>query len=261
MKCVLTAAGSDSSGGAGIQADLKTMTVHGVYGMSVITALTAQNTTGVSGILEIPGNFVSQQMDSVFTDIRPDAVKIGMVSGIDIIQALGEKLREHDAKNIVLDPVMVASSGARLLTDEAVSTLIRELIPLADVVTPNIPEAEVLSGIAIRSHEDMERAASLILKLGCRAVLVKGGHLSGSADDLLYGRDKVRWFRGERFATANTHGTGCTLSSALASNLALGLALEPGVLKAKAYVAGALRADLRLGKGCGPLNHMWDLPV
>ena len=259
MKKVLTIAGSDSSGGAGIQADLKTMTCLGVYGMSAITALTAQNTTGVSGVLEATPEFVAQQLDCVFRDIRPDAVKIGMVSSADIIRAIGAKLREYRAEHIVVDPVMVATSGGRLLADDAADTLIRELIPLAQVITPNIPEGEVLCGFSIETPEDMERAAKDIAGKAGTAVLLKGGHELNDANDLLCEQGSCRWFRGERIDNPNTHGTGCTLSSAIACGLAKGLPLRDSVKEAKNYISGALRSGLDLGAGSGPLNHIFML--
>lgn len=257
MYKVLTIAGSDSSGGAGIQADLKTMAAHKVFGMSAITALTAQNTTGVAGVLEATPEFVAQQIDCVFTDIRPDAVKIGMVSNAEIIKAIAAKLKEYGAEKIVVDPVMVATSGSALMRGGTVATLCEELIPLATVVTPNIPEAEVLSGTEIADVGSMEAAARAIAgKLGV-AVLVKGGHLTDSADDILFIDGKAVRLKGERVDNPNTHGTGCTLSSAIACNLAAGYGVEESVKRAKDYITGALRAGLDLGKGSGPLDHMW----
>lgn len=255
IKKVLTIAGSDCSGGAGIQADLKTMAAHGVYGMSAITALTAQNTTGVYGVLEATPEFVASQLDCIFTDIRPDAVKIGMVSNKDIIHAIADKLREYNAENIVCDPVMVATSGSRLMADDAANALVGELMPLATVITPNISEAEVLCGFAIENREDMLRAAEEIAKRTPAAILIKGGHLEDCADDLLWQDGQAHWFRGPRVDNPNTHGTGCTLSSAIASNLAKGDTLTDAVEHAKAYITGALRAGLDLGKGSGPLDH------
>lgn len=259
MKTALTIAGSDCSGGAGIQADIKTMTMHGVYAMSAVTALTAQNTTGVEGIFEVTPEFLRQQLDCIFTDIRPDAVKIGMMSSAGLIGAAAERLRYYGAERIVVDPVMVATSGSRLLCRDAVGALERELFPLASVITPNIPEAELLSGLHIASAEDMERAAVLLNeRYGC-AVLCKGGHRAGSADDLLCEKGTLRWFQGRRVDTPNTHGTGCTLSSAIASNLALGTSLAEAVERAKEYVSGALGAMLDLGRGSGPMNHAFCL--
>lgn len=255
MKKVLTIAGSDCSGGAGIQADLKTMSAHGMYGMSVITALTAQNTTGVYGIQEATPDFVAQQMDCIFTDIVPDAVKIGMVSSAALIDVIADKLEEYHAKNVVVDPVMVSTSGSRLLAEDAAEQLILRFLPLAVVITPNIPEAEVLSGRKIQTVEDMTAAAAEIGKNTGSAVLVKGGHHLNDANDLLYQAGKATWFYGERIENPNTHGTGCTLSSAIACGLAAGLSLEDSVRQAKAYISGALRANLNLGKGSGPMNH------
>ena len=259
MKTALTIAGSDSSGGAGIQADIKTMTMNGVYAMSAITALTAQNTLGVTGIFEVPPQFLAQQIDAVFQDIRPDAVKIGMVSSSSLIRTIAGRLRAHEAENLVVDPVMVATSGARLMEAEAISTLTRELLPMAALLTPNIPEAEVLSGQAIRSQADMQAAAEKISRAyGC-AVLCKGGHSLSDANDLLYIDGHCQWFRGRRIDTPNTHGTGCTLSSAIAANLAKGFPLDQAVSRAKAYISGALEAMLDLGQGSGPMNHAFAL--
>ena len=259
MKTALTIAGSDSSGGAGIQADLKTMTANGVYAMSAITALTAQNTTGVTDILESTPRFLSEQLDAIFTDIFPDAVKIGMVSSAELIAVIAAKLKEYKAENIVVDPVMVATSGAKLLRSDAVEALCRELLPLAAVLTPNIPEAEILSGTAITDAAGMEAAARLISeKYGC-AVLCKGGHKVNDADDLLWREGAGKWFHGKRIDNPNTHGTGCTLSSAIASNLAKGYDLDASVERAKAYISGALAAMLDLGHGSGPMNHMFAL--
>ena len=259
MKTALTIADSDSSGGAGIQADIKTMTVNGVFAMSAVTALTAQNTTGVAGIMEVTPVFLKEQLDSIFTDIRPDAVKIGMVSSAGLIQAIAEKLKEYHAKQIVVDPVMVATSGAKLINDDAVSVLKEKLLPLSDIVTPNIPEAEVLSGIEIKTEEDMTAAAEIIGKLYHCAVLLKGGHQLNDANDLLYSQGVCRWFYGKRIHNPNTHGTGCTLSSAIASNLAKGFSMNESVRRAKEYISGALSAMLDLGAGSGPMNHAFDI--
>ena len=259
MKTALTIAGSDSSGGAGIQADIKTMTANGVYAMSAITALTAQNTTGVAGVLESTPEFLASQLDCVFTDIFPDAVKTGMVSSTGLIEVIADKLKQYGAKNIVVDPVMVATSGSRLISEDAVSALKELLLPLATVLTPNIPEAEILSGMTITDTTDMEAAARAISeKYGC-AVLCKGGHQVNDADDLLWRNGSGKWFRGRRIANPNTHGTGCTLSSAIASNLAKGFDLDTSVERAKAYISGALGAMLDLGHGSGPMDHMFDL--
>ena len=259
MKTVLTIAGSDSSGGAGIQADIKTITMHGLYAMSAITALTAQNTTGVYGILDSTEEFLASQLDCIFTDIYPDAVKIGMVSHAGLIHTIGEKLKEYKAKNVVLDPVMVSTSGFKLLKDEAAEALMKELMPRADVITPNIPEAEVLSGMDIEGPTDMEKAAAKIAENYGGAVLVKGGHETSTANDFLFAEGKAVWFKGEHIDNSNTHGTGCTLSSAIASNLAKGEALEDAVGHAKEYLTGALQAGLDLGKGAGPLEHNYML--
>lgn len=259
MKTVLAIAGSDCSGGAGIQADIKTITMHGLYAMSAITALTAQNTTGVYGILDSTPEFLAQQLDCIFTDIFPDAVKIGMVSDAGLIRVIAEKLKEYQAKNVVLDPVMVSTSGFKLLKDEAAEALIGDLMPLADVVTPNIPEAEVFSGVDIAGSKDMEQAALEIAKSCGGAVLVKGGHGTSTANDLLWENGKGVWFCGERIESGNTHGTGCTLSSAIASNLAKGETLEEAVKQAKRYLTDALKAGLDLGKGAGPLEHNFAL--
>ena len=260
MKTALTIAGSDSSGGAGIQADIKTMTVNGVYAMSAITALTAQNTTGVTGIIEVTPDFLGKQLDAVFTDIRPDAVKIGMVSGKALIETIADKLEVYHAENIVVDPVMVATSGARLISEEAIGALKERLLPMATVLTPNIPEAEVLFGSEIKSEADMEKAAEAICNsLGC-AVLLKGGHQLNDANDLLFQKgQELVWFRGRRIDNPNTHGTGCTLSSAIASNLAKGHDLTTSVEHAKTYISGALAAMLDLGKGSGPMNHAFAI--
>lgn len=259
MKTALSIAGSDSSGGAGIQADLKAMTMNGVYAMSAVTALTAQNTTGVRAILEVTPTFLAQQIDAVFEDIPPDAVKIGMVSSAPLIAVIGARLRAWHAKNVVVDPVMVATSGARLMEEAAITTLKKELLPLADLLTPNIPEAEVLSGLAIRTEGDMEAAARAIGETYHCAVLCKGGHSVSDANDLLYDHGAFQWFRGKRIPTANTHGTGCTLSSAIAANLAKGFSLADSVARAKAYLSQALAAGLDLGQGCGPMNHAFAL--
>lgn len=260
MNTALTIAGSDSSGGAGIQADLKTMLANHVYGMSAITALTAQNTTGVTDIMEVTPEFLAEQLDSIFTDIKPDAVKTGMVLSSQLIDIIADKLREYKAVNIVVDPVMVATSGAKLICDDAMETLKKKLLTLATVITPNIPEGEVLAGMKITSKEDMVTAAEKISNTyGC-SVLLKGGHSLNDANDLLVeqGKEPV-WFMGRRIANTNTHGTGCTLSSAIASNLAKGKSLEEAVKGAKNYISGALAAGLDLGKGSGPMDHGFDI--
>lgn len=259
IRTALTIAGSDSGGGAGIQADIKTMTANGVYAMSVITALTAQNTMGVSGIYEVSADFLKLQMDAVFEDIFPDAVKIGMVSNAEIISAIAEKLEFYNAKKIVLDPVMISTSGSKLISSHAVEILTKRLMPLAKIVTPNIPEAEVLAGVKILSASDMENAAAIIgKKCGC-AVLVKGGHSINDASDVICYRDEIRWFKSQKINNPNTHGTGCTLSSAIAANLAKGKDIYTAVEYAKRYVSDAISAQLDLGKGSGPLNHMYRL--
>lgn len=255
MRTALTIAGSDSCGGAGIQADIKTMQANGVYAMSAITALTAQNTTGVSDIYDVSPEFLGAQLDSVFTDIFPDAVKIGMVSQAGLIKSIASKLRQYNAKNIVVDPVMVATSGAKLISDDAIEVLKSELFPLANLLTPNIPEAEVLTGMVIASPEDMVKAAQVISSEYNSAVLLKGGHKVNDANDLLFDGGKATWFNGKRINNPNTHGTGCTLSSAIASNLAKGYSLEDAVKRAKDYISGALGAMLDLGKGSGPMDH------
>ena len=258
MKTALSIAGSDCSGGAGIQADLKTMTLNGVFAMSAITALTAQNTTGVTAIQNATAEFLGQELDCIFTDIFPDAVKIGMVSESDLIHMIAGKLRQYRAKNIVVDPVMVATSGARLISEEAVDVLKEELFPLADLLTPNIPETEVLTGRKIKSADDMIEAAKQVSEQYHCAVLCKGGHQLNDANDLLYRDGGYRWFNGKRIHNSNTHGTGCTLSSAIASNLAKGYDLDTAVERAKAYISGALGAMLDLGKGSGPMDHGFD---
>ena len=260
MNTALTIAGSDSSGGAGIQADLKTMLATHVHGMSATTAMTAQNTTGGTDIMEVTPEFLAEQLDSIFTDIKPDAVKTGMVSSSQLIDIIADKLREYKAVNIVVDPVMVATSGAKLICDDAMETLKKKLLTLATVITPNIPEGEALAGMKITSKEDMVTAAEKISNTyGC-SVLLKGGHSLNDANDLLVeqGKEPV-WFMGRRIANTNTHGTGCTLSSAIASNLAKGKSLEEAVKGAKNYISGALAAGLDLGKGSGPMDHGFDI--
>lgn len=266
IPAVLSVAGSDSSGGAGIQADLKTIEALGLFGETAVTSLTAQNTMGVSGIFPTPPEFIEAQIDAVFADIVPAAVKIGMVGEAAAASAIAAALVRNGAKNVVLDPVMVATSGAELSGSGAVRALVEELFPIASVVTPNIPEAEILAGIAIASAEcprrAMEQAAEKIARLTPGAVLVKGGHSVEDANDLLLlpgpGGELV-WIGGERVDALNTHGTGCTLSSAIACGLAGGLGVEEAVRKAKAYLTGALAADLDLGRGSGPVDHLWQL--
>ncbi len=256
---VLTIAGSDSGGGAGIQADLKTITVLGGFGMSVITALTAQNTLGVWGIHPVPSRFVAAQFDAVAGDIGVDAAKTGMIASRSIIRVVAAKIREYGIDRLVVDPVMVAKGGASLMEDAARATLVKELIPLARVITPNIPEAEVLAGIRIRGKGDMKRAAEAIAALGARSVVLKGGHLEGDAEDLLYENGAFHFFHSPRLRTTDTHGTGCTFSAALAVGLAKGRSVEQAVAEAKRYVTAAIRHSLRLGGGHGPTNHLAPL--
>ena len=259
MRTALTIAGSDSSGGAGIQADIKTMTMNGVYAMSAITALTAQNTVGVRSIMESTPEFLKDQIDAVFEDIRPNAVKIGMVSSVELIEVISDRLSYYKAENIVVDPVMVATSGSELMKSSAVSMLTEKLLPIATLITPNIPEAQILSDMKISTKEDMEMVAKYIGdSFGC-AVLLKGGHSINDANDLLYSNGNYKWFCGERIDNPNTHGTGCTLSSAIASNLAKGYDLETSIQRAKDYISGALAAMLDLGAESGPMNHAFDL--
>lgn len=259
MRTALTIAGSDCSGGAGIQADIKTMTANGVYAMSVITALTAQNTTGVTGIMDVTEDFLSKQLEAVFTDIYPDAIKIGMVSASGLIDVISSTLLKYKAKRIVVDPVMVATSGSKLISDDAIQTLKEKLLPLAIVITPNIPETEVLAEMDVKTPEDMIKAAQKIYNTYHCAVLCKGGHQLNDANDLLFYEGTYRWFNGKRINNSNTHGTGCTLSSAIASNLAKGKSLEDSVGSAKEYISGALAAMLDLGSGSGPMNHAFAI--
>lgn len=276
MKTALTIAGSDSCGGAGIQADIKTMTMNGVYAMSAVTALTAQNTTGVTQIMEVTPDFLKAQLDAVISDIFPNAVKTGMVASSELIKTIAQAVKTYSLKNLVVDPVMVATSGSKLISEEAIDTLKKELLPLATVITPNIPEAEVLlektkiptendaRALKITTEFEMEEAARKIHEaFGC-SVLVKGGHNVNDASDFLYGKNEngeivAKWFKGRRINNPNTHGTGCTLSSAIAANLAKGESLENAVEKAKEYISGALEAMLDLGKGSGPLMHNYKL--
>ena len=258
MRTALSIAGSDSSGGAGIQADMKTMATNGVYAMTAITALTAQNTTGVRAIMEVTPEFLKQQIDAVFEDIRPDAVKIGMVSSAALVEVIAERLVHYQAENIVVDPVMVATSGSVLSQDSAVGVMKEKLLPLATVITPNIPEAQILSGMTIENEQQMEQAAKQIGdSCGC-AVLCKGGHSINDANDLLYADGEFTWFHGKRIDNPNTHGTGCTLSSAIASNLAKGYDLKTSIQRAKDYISGALASMMNLGHGSGPLDHLFD---
>lgn len=259
MKAVLSIAGSDSSGGAGIQADIKTIAAHGLFAETAITAVTAQNTMGVTGIQQVSPEMVAKQIDAVFDDIVPDAVKVGMVSSIEVVEAVSERLKARGAKHVVVDPVMVATTGARLVDEEAVDAVVTKLLPLAQVVTPNIPEAEVICGMKIESKEDMLAAGWKIAEACNGAVLVKGGHSRDDANDLLiteHGREV--WLCHKKIDTTSTHGTGCTLSSAIACNLAMGFEVQASVQKAKNYITGALLHDPGLGRGNGPLDHMWD---
>lgn len=259
MYKILTIAGSDCSGGAGIQADIKTITAHRMYAMSAITSLTAQNTTGVYGVLDSTSDFLAKQLDCIFTDIEPDAIKIGMVSEKSLIKIIAEKLKEYNGKNIVLDPVMVATSGSSLLNDDAVDVLVNELMPLAKVITPNLDEAGVLIGRKIATVDEMKKAAyELSEKYSC-GVLVKGGHLDEKATDILCNKGEYFEFTSERIDNKNTHGTGCTLSSAIACNIAKGLSLDESIRNAKEYLTGAIKAGLDLGKGRGPLNHCYKI--
>lgn len=257
MRTALTIAGSDSSGGAGIQADIKTMMAHGIYAMSAVTALTAQNTVGVRDIMEVTPEFLGEQLDCIFTDIFPDAVKIGMVSSSGLIEVISDKLNQYQAKNVVVDPVMVSTSGSRLISGDAVETLKKRLLPMAKLLTPNIPEAQVLTDMEIKSPKDMEKAAKIIGETYRCGVLCKGGHQLNDANDLLYYQGQLQWFYGKRIQNTNTHGTGCTLSSAIASNLARGYAMEQAVEQAKIYLSGALADMLDLGAGSGPMNHVF----
>jgi hydroxymethylpyrimidine/phosphomethylpyrimidine kinase len=257
MKTALTIAGSDSSGGAGIQADIKTMMANGVYAMSAVTALTAQNTTGVSAIMEVEPDFLAKQLDAVFTDIRPDAVKVGMVSSKNLIEVIVDKCIRYEVENLVVDPVMVATSGAKLITEDAIDFLKKKLFPISTVITPNIPETEMLAECQILTDDDRQQAARKLNSRFSCAVLCKGGHGIQDTSDLLVSSDGVRWFYGERVDNPNTHGTGCTLSSAIASWLAQGAKLEQAVEKAKEYITGALKSGMNLGSGSGPLNHAY----
>jgi len=259
MKNVLTIAGSDSSGGAGIQADLKTFSAHGVYGMSVVTAITAQNTQGVMAVQDITADIVSKQIEAIFEDIRVDALKIGMTSQISTINAISEGIKRYTPSNIVLDPVMVSKSGYHLLQQSAIEALINVLLPLAQVVTPNIPEAEVITGMKISCIADMEKAAKAIYRMGPKSVLIKGGHLEREATDLLFDGTGFTYFKGKRIDTRNTHGTGCTLSAAIASNLAAGCPVKEAVTRAKEYITTAIENSLSIGKGVGPTNHFYTL--
>lgn len=259
MKKLLTIAGSDSSGGAGIQADMKTFSAHGCYAMSVITAITAQNTVAVRDSMDVPPAMIQAQMEAVFEDVFPDGVKVGMVSAIETIQVIVDGLKKYHPPVLVVDPVMVSKSGYHLLRPEAVETLKQALLPLADVLTPNLPEAEILCGFSIQTRDDMQKAAEEMVKKGCRAVLLKGGHREADADDLLFDGKEFHWLSGKRIDTKNTHGTGCTLSSAIAANLAKGFPLLEAVRLAKSYITTAIAHSVAIGSGCGPTHHFYEL--
>lgn len=259
MKKVLTIAGSDSSGGAGIQADLKTFSAHGVYGMSVITAVTAQNTQGVFAVEDISRNVIAKQIEAIFDDIEVDGVKIGMVSQVQTIEVIAEQLRHYLPEIIVLDPVMVSKSGFHLLNPLAEATLIKELLPMATIVTPNIPEAEVMTNMSIRTLKQMEESAKAIYQMGAKNILLKGGHLEHESTDILYDGREFNYFSSPRIETKNTHGTGCTLSSAITANLALGYTLSQAVSLAKEYITIAIHHSLSIGKGVGPTHHFYSL--
>jgi hydroxymethylpyrimidine/phosphomethylpyrimidine kinase len=257
LPVALTIAGSDSGGGAGIQADLKTFAALGVHGTSAITAVTAQNTLGVSGYLELPPDIVRAQIDDVVSDLAPAAAKTGMLSSVEIIEVVAAAVERHGIANLVVDPVMVAKGGAKLLRDDAVDALRTRLLPLAAVLTPNLPEAEVLLGRPIATREERERAACELVALGCRAAVVKGGHAETDADDVVYEGGRLTWLPGERIATANTHGSGCVFSAAIAAGLARGLPVGDALAAAKTFVTGAIRNSLEIGHGHGPVNPMW----
>ncbi len=259
MKKVLSIAGSDCSGGAGIQADLKTFSAHGVFGMSVIVSVVAENTSRVLAIQDVTPEMIQQQIDAVYEDIGSDAVKIGMLSGPESMEAVATKLRQYKPGNIVIDPVMMAKNGCPLMNPDAINTLIKVIIPLADVLTPNLPEAEKITGHSISSTVDMEKAAVAIFQMGSRNVLIKGGHAAGDALDVLYDGRQFYHYNAKRIFTKNTHGTGCTYSSAIAANLALGMNLPEAVKQAKHYVTTAIEHALSIGKGCGPTHHFYEL--
>jgi hydroxymethylpyrimidine/phosphomethylpyrimidine kinase len=259
VKKVLTIAGSDCSGGAGIQADLKTFSAHGVYGMSVIVSVVAENTCRVIDIQDIEPDIICKQIDAVFEDIRPDAVKIGMLSGRECMEAVAEKLKQYRPPNTVIDPVMLAKGGHALMKESALDYFKSEIIPLAGMLTPNIPEAEAITGMRITKEEQMMSAAREIYNMGAKSVLVKGGHLEGDAEDILFDGKEFFKYSTKRIQTKNTHGTGCTFSSAIASNLALGMSFSKAVASAKNYVTMAIEHSLEIGKGHGPTNHFYDL--
>ncbi len=259
MKTVLTIAGSDCSGGAGIQADLKTITVHGLYGESVITALTAQNTMGVTDVMPVPPKFLEKQLSCIFSDIVPDAVKIGMIPGIEQMQVICDCFQKYYPKHVVIDTVMVSTSGRNLMEPEAVEYYKKHLLPLADIYTPHIPETELLTARSIKTREERLAAAKELSKQYPGAVLLKGGHAGKHADDLLFIQGREIWFPQKHIENSNTHGTGCTLSSAIACGLAKGLGIEESVRRAKEYITGAIADGMNLGKGNGPLNHMYQI--
>lgn len=259
MKKVLSIAGSDCSGGAGIQADLKTFSAHGVFGMSVIVSVVAENTSRVIDIQDITSDMIEKQIDAVFEDIEVDAVKIGMLSQPSSMEAIAGKLKQYSPKNIIIDPVMYAKNGCPLMNPDSIDTLINTVLPLSDLLTPNIPEAEKIAGIKIAGEHDMEKAAVKIHQMGCRNVLIKGGHAAGDAVDILFDGNEFYRFSTERIDTKNTHGTGCTYSSAIAANLALGFDMREAVNKAKKYVTTAIRHSLAIGRGNGPTHHFYDL--
>lgn len=257
MKKVLTIAGSDCSGGAGIQADLKTFAAHGVFGMSVVVSVVAENTCRVIAIEDVSRDMIKKQMDAIFEDIEVDAVKIGMLSGIECMKAVKSKLKEYRPANIVIDPVMLAKGGHALMKENALDYFILELIPYADMLTPNIPEAEIITGMTIRTVEEMKISAEVIYKMGAKSVLVKGGHLEGDAEDVLFDGNSFHTYKTKRINTKNTHGTGCTFSSAIASNLALGMEYNIAVKTAKEYITMAIEHSLDIGRGHGPTNHFY----
>lgn len=259
MKKVLSIAGSDCSGGAGIQSDIKTIIMHKMYAMSVITAITAQNTTGVFSVVESSPELVSEQLDAVFTDIFPDSVKIGMVSNRENIKIISNRLKHYDAKNIVLDPVMVSTSGYKLISDDAIQSIKDYLFPISSVITPNIYEAEILSGVVVKNEQDMVKSAKKIAENFNGAILIKGGHLKNSSNDLLYQEGKFHWFKVKKINNPNTHGTGCTLSSSISCNLANGYSVKSSISNAKNYINRCLNCMLNLGKGSGPINHLGQI--
>lgn len=259
MKKALTIAGSDSSGGAGIQADLKSFSANGVFGMSVITAVTAQNTQGVYAVEDISTAVIQKQIEAIYEDIQVDAVKVGMVSRIETIDIISGHLKKYHAEKIVIDPVMVSKSGFHLLQPEAVNALIEKLLPIATIVTPNIPEAEIITGMSIKNPKDMEKAAGQIYQMGPENVLVKGGHLTDQATDVLFNGDDYLHLAAERIPTKNTHGTGCTLSAAITANLAKGYGIVDAVRDAKDYLTIAIKHSLDIGKGVGPTHHFYGL--